>query len=245
MTVTPAHRGRRLVATALAKAESWLLEPVEQVERPAAIRLRPVLAVVALAPRVGTTTLARALGVELAARDPLGAAAVTGIARPGTLGIAGASSGRLGRAIGTAGGRRLRSLGRLCLVDGADEAPLADAVRPLAPLIFDVPHGRPAGVAVSLADHVVLVASPEVEPALAAVAATSIGRVGPPPLVAVSRDLGEPGEEADRWAARADFAISESRAGARLALSGRDHRGALGPDLARLADACEQLRSDW
>lgn len=245
MTVTPAHRGRRLVATALAKAESWLLEPVEAVERPASIRLRPVIAVVALAPRVGTTTLARALGVELAVRDPLGAAAVTGTVRPGTLGIAGASSGRLARALGTAGGQRLRSLGRLCVVDGGDEAALADAVRPLAPLVLDVPHGRPAGVPLALADHVVLVASTDVEPALAAVAAASMARVGPPPLVAVNRDLGEPGEAADRWASRADLVIAESRAGARLALSGRDHRGALGSDLERLAETCEQLRSDW
>lgn len=246
MTLSLAYRGRRLMATALARAESWLLEPVdvEAAERPPTISLRPAIAVVALAPRIGTTTVARALATELAGRDPAGAAACTG-AWAGPLGLGGPASGRLARAIGTAGGRRLRSAGRICLVDGGDPVELADALRPLAPLVLDVAHGEPAGIALSLADHVALVASPAVEPSLAEVAGASMGRIGPAPATVLNRADSAGDEELDRWAERADYALDDSRVGARLVLAGRDPRGALGADVQRLADMCEPLRSDW
>lgn len=245
MSATPAYRGRRIVATALSRAGSWLLEPVEHVDRPVAITLRPVVAVVALAPGVGATTVARSLALELAAGDAAGAAAVTGRPWAGPFGFASASAGRLARAIGTEGGRRPRAAGRLCLIEGGEPAALADAVRPLAPLVLEVAHGQPAGVAVSVADHSVVVAVPSVEPALAEVVCSSLARIGPAPLVALNRAGSEGPENADRWERRADVEIAQSHAGARLALAGRDARGSLGSGPAGLAEACAAVGSTW
>jgi hypothetical protein len=238
------HHGRRVLATALARAGSFLLEPVEEVSRPTAIRVRPVVAVVGLAQRCGTTTVARALAVELSLADPAGAAVVGGPAPAARLAVAGAAAGRLARALGGSAGRRPRVAGRLCLVEGDAQAALAGAARPLAPLVFDVGHGRAAGVAVSLADHVLLVASPAVEPALATVVAASLARVGPAPRVVLNG--GAPGTgEPDRWDGRVDASLEHSPLGARLALAGRDARGSLGTDLADLAEGCEAIRSEW
>jgi hypothetical protein len=244
VTATLVDHGRRLLATALARAGAFLLEPVEEVPRLATIRVRPVVAVVGLAPRCGTTTLARALAVELALADPAGAAVVGGSVPAARLAVAGAAAGRLARAIGAPAGRRPRVAGRLCLVEGDAEAALAGAVRPLAPLVFDVGHGRPAGVAASLADHVLLIASISVEPALSSVVVASLARVGPSPLVVLNG--GAPGvRDPDRWEGRADVAVEHSPLGARLALAGRDSRGSLGPDLEELAERCEPVRSEW
>lgn len=244
MTAALVDHGRRLLATALARAGAFLLEPVEEVARPVGIRVRPVVAVVGLGPRCGATTVARALAVELALADAAGAAIVAGPTTGARLAVAGAAAGRLARALGAPAGRRPRVAGRLCLVEARTETALAGASRPLAPLIFDVGHDRPAGVAVSLADHVLLVGSTSVEPALAAVVAGSLARVGPPPLVALNGGLSETGEPG-RWEGRADATVEHSSLGARLALAGRDPRGSLGPDLAGLAERCEAVRSDW
>jgi hypothetical protein len=248
MSVAPVHRGRRLVATALARAESWLLEPVDAVSGPARIELRPVVAVVGLGPGCGTTTVARALGVELASRDAAGAAAVTGSLRAGAVGLATPSAGRLARAIGTAGGRRLRTTGRLCLVEDAPESALAELLRPLAPLVLDVGDGQAAGLAAALSDHLVLVATPAVEPSLATVVSTSISRIGPLPLLVLNRvdeRLVSGVREPDPWEGREAIHLAESRGGARLALTGRHPRGALGPGLDQLGEACALPRSDW
>lgn len=207
--------------------------------------MRPVVAVVAVAPRVGTTTVARALAVELAERDPAGAAAVAGAVRAGPLALAAGAAGALARAIGTAGGRRLRPAGRLCLVEGGELRPLVDASRPFAPLVVDVPHGHPTGVPASLADHVALVASPDVEPALASVVAASLARIGPRPLVVLNRAREGGSGELERWTGRPDVAIAESRPGARLALAGRNPRGALGPGLRELGEACAEAAGEW
>jgi hypothetical protein len=244
MSVTPAFSGRRAVAAALAKAEAFLLEPVEAVSRPAAITLRPVVSAVALAPGCGTSTVARALAVELAARDPAGAAAVAGARDRSPLAPGGAPARRLAKAVGPGAGERVRAAGRLCLVEGAEMARLADAVRHMAPLVIDVPHGEPAGVAVSLADHVLLVGSSQTEPALAAAVGASLARIGPPPVVVLSRtDAGDAGIE--RWSGREAALVGRSGLGARLALAGRGGRGALGDGLAEIAELCAAVRSEW
>jgi hypothetical protein len=64
-------------------------------------------------------------------------------------------------------------------------------------------------------------------PALAAVAAACVARVGPEPLVVVS---------GARRAAGAVVCLPRSRVGARLALGGREPRGELGRAVGRLAD---------
>lgn len=244
MSVTPAFRGRRLMTTALAKAEAFLLEPVEAIARPAAITVRPVVAVVALAPGCGTTTVARGIAVELASRDAAGAAVVAGSAAAGPVALAGAHAARLARAVGAGAGQRVRGAGRLCLVEGGEQAALAGAVRHLAPLVIDVAHGEPAGVAASVADHAVLVASPAVEPALATAVAASLARIGPPPAVVLNRAAeGDAGRE--RWSGRATALVGRSVAGARMALAGRNPRGALGAGLAEIAAACAVVGSEW
>lgn len=236
-----AYRGRRAAAGALARAGAWLVEPLETPARPA-ISLRPVVAVVGLASRCGTTTVARAIATGLAASDPAGAAAVAGSASGRTLAIGAGQSARLARAVGAGDGRTLRPAGRLCLVEGGDQARLADAVRHLAPLVLDVGHGEPPGAPLSLADHALLVASADIEPALATVVASSLARIGPPPLV-VLNGAGE--DEAEGWSGRAEITLVRSRVGARLALAGRDPRGTLGEGIAGLASICEAVRSDW
>src|SRR5205823_3331171 len=77
---------------------------------------------------------------------------------------------RLARALGG------RACGRICLLPDRERL-LADAGE-LAPLVLDVPHGSPPALAASAADLTVLVASPEVEQALAAVVAASLARSG-------------------------------------------------------------------
>ena len=83
MTAWSDVRRLGLVAAVIAKAETWLLEPSGVHARPREPEpgRRPVVAVVGLAPRCGTSTVARALAVELARRDR-GAAAVSTAAPP-------------------------------------------------------------------------------------------------------------------------------------------------------------------
>ena len=197
---------------------------------------------VALAARCGTTTVARALAAELARRDPAAVAVVwhpasaggRGLAAPAVGRLAAPAVGRLGQTLAGFAGDETRAVGHLCLVDAGDPAPLAAAARYMAPLVLEVPHGEPAGRPAALADHVVLVAGPRVEPALADAVAASLARVGTEPLIAVNRVL-DPG----RWAGRGAVLLPESRTGARLALAGREARGQLGASIAELADLCE------
>lgn len=233
-----------MVATALARAGSWLLEPVDAVERPAAIMLHPVVAVVALASGAGTTTVARALAIELATRHPVGAAVVGGDVRASPLAVASRSATVLARAVGTSGVGQPRSAGRLCLVEGGDDGALADRVRSLAPLVLDVGYRQPASVPVSLADHVALVASPAVEPALADVVGASLARIGPPPLVVLNRS--EPSvDDPERWVGRADMEIGDAGAIARLATAGRVRGRTLGTGLAELGERCVAVGGEW
>jgi hypothetical protein len=118
-------------------------------------------------------------------------------------------------------------------------------VRPLAPVVLDLGSREPEGIGASLADHVVLVAPRDAEPALAAVVAASLARIGPPPLVLLNRAGAGPPDEVERWSGRAALSVLDSRAGARLALAGRDARRSLGTGVAELADTCESPRSEW
>jgi hypothetical protein len=238
----PGERG--LLASALAHVGGWFVEPLETRDRPARIQVRSVVAVVGLSAGCGTTTVARALAVELARRDASAAAAVAGDAGTGALAPGGAAAGRLARAIGSAAGR-IRTAGRLCLIAGAELPVLGEEVRTLAPLVLDLGQGEPAGIGAALADHVVLVSPPAAEPALAAVVAASLARIGPAPLIVVNRLTEPAGEEADRWAGRAAVALPDSRGGARLALAGRDARGGLGSGVRALADSCEGTGGAW
>lgn len=242
MSAAPLAHGRRLLSAALGKAAAFVIEPVQEAPSTADVLPRPVVAVVGLAPRCGATTVSRALAVELAAADAVGAAVVAGSAPAGGALPGGAAAGRLARAIGSPTGQPVRTLGRLCLVAGDDHARLAEAVRHLAPLVLDVGHAQPAGVAASLADRLLLVATAAVEPALAEVTAASLARVGPPPVVVLNQG-GDASFEPERWEGRAEVVVERSSLGARLALAGRTAHGLLGSDLAGLADGCEAVGS--
>ncbi|NLT07303.1 MAG: hypothetical protein GXY03_13485 [Solirubrobacterales bacterium] len=196
---------------------------------------RPVVAVAGFRRRCGTTTVARALAAELAARDATGAAVATAAAlASGGVPLGTPAAGRLGRAVQRALPTRTRVAGRLCLTLSAvgAEAELVGALRGIAPIVLDVDDPACASVAASLADAIVVVAGPATEPALAPVLAGSLARVGPPPIVVLNR-----ARDADAgWDRHAAVALPESRMGAQLALAGREARGELGRAVARLAD---------
>jgi hypothetical protein len=229
----PGINGR--VAAALATAGGWLLEPAEPPDPVRGVglstqeELRPVVAVFGLAHGCGTTVVARALAAELARRDRAGAAAVHCEARLAGIPLATPAAHRLSRRLGDVHGADTRAVGRLCLVGGARCDVLADTARHVAPLVLDAGATALGGVTAAVADHVVVVGGPATEPALAAVAADCLARVGRPPLVVRNRsvDGGDitPG-------------LPDSRMGAQLALGGREPRGELGRSIAALADLC-------
>ena len=227
MTAWPEQRrGGSFVAAVAARAEAWLLDPAPP--RPARIERdvppRPVVAVVGLGPRCGTTTIARALAVELARRDVSGAAIVSASSLPSGPALATGAARRLARALGS------RAVGRLALVPAADPALTQLAGDRAAPIVLDVAHGTPPEVALALADQAVLVASPDVEAALAEVAAATLATR---PIVVLNRAF-----DADGWRRTPDAVVPDSRVAARLALAGRDPIGPLGAAVAALADAC-------
>jgi hypothetical protein len=231
-------RARGPLATALAVAGAWLLEPAEPPREAlvsAAAPGRPVIAVFGLANGCGTTTVARALAAELATRDSCAAAAVHCEARAAGIPLATHAAGRLARALADVPGAHTRAVGRLCLVGGADGAALADTARHFAPLVLDAGSTSLGGVPAAIADLVIVVAAPANTPALAAVAAHCLARVGHEPIVVVNRMPGDPSD----WAGLAAEALPESRMGAQLALGGREARGELGRAIGRLADRCE------
>ena len=227
---------RRVVAGVLGAAADWLVEPAESAQQKragaATTQERPVVAVIGLAPRCGTSTVARGLGAELALRDPGGACAVTAAPGGPSLALGLPAAARLARTLAPVAAGATRACGRLCLVHCEDRAALAGAILYLAPLVLDVADTEQAAAAAAIADKVVLVAGPSSEPALAAVVADSLARVGPAPLVVLNRaDVAE-----DAWAGRAAAELPDSRMGARLALAGREPRGDLGRAVAGLAD---------
>lgn len=210
------------------------LDPVAESALDLAPPLRPVVAVVGLAPRCGASTVARWVAAALAARDPEGAAIVSTVAPRGTGALRTAGAARLARGLAARSLEPVRAAGRLCLVDSEVHSPLSIAATYLAPLVLDVGHGVPAEAALSVADHVLLVAAPEVEPALAEVVAQSMAGSAPEPTVILDRAL-----EDARWDARADVVLPESRLAARRAAAGREARGEIGLALTELAALLE------
>jgi hypothetical protein len=199
----------------------------------AALPDRPGVAVVGLGAGCGTTTVARALAVELAMRDPDGAAVVGGRVRTGPPVLAMAPARRLSRAL-TALGDESAALGRLSVVDAGAPA-LRHAVRErLSPVVIDVAHGTAPEAAAALADVLVLVTSAAVEPALAEVVRASLARAGREPLVVRNRSMADEDLPAHPF----DVVLPEARVGARLALAGREPRGALAEPIAELAELC-------
>ena len=246
MSARPAG-GRGFVASAVGVAVDWLVEPAERaaplppadvvVER---LEERPVIAVVGLRSRCGTTVVARSLAAELASHDATGAAAVTATELGGggvPLGLPAAT--RLARTLAPVSGGTSRACGRLCLVPAADRLRLADATRYLAPLVLDVGDPGEAPAAVAIAGTVILVGGPGVEPALATLVAESLSRVGPAPMVVCNR----PADGAERWRELGAVELPDSRMGARLALAGREPHGELGRAVRRLTEICGSASS--
>lgn len=232
------------MTAALATAGAWLLEPAEprpepEPEPPVATGPRPVVAVFGLASRCGATTLARALGAELAARSQDGACAVSGSGPAGAIPLGTPAAARLARALAELAPGRPRASGRLCLIEADDPLELADLARGLAPLVLDA--GRaPGGAHASVADRVLLVAGPGVEPSLASAVAATVSRVASRPLVVLNRPR-RANRTPDRWEETADLVLPESRTAAQLAMGGREPRGSFGRAVGELADLCEAL----
>jgi hypothetical protein len=218
------------LAAVATRAERWLLEPAPM--RPRAVepepQLRPVIAVIGLAGRCGTTTIARALAIELARRDRTNAAIVSATARGPAPALATAPARRLARAFPR---ESALAAGRLCLLEPDHPALRELATSRPAPLVLDVGHGDPPEAPCALADAIVLVATPDVEPSLAEVIAASLTRGGAVPTVVLNRAV-EPGP----WEARDAVQVGETRLGARLALAGRDPTPSLARPIADLAD---------
>lgn len=231
--MTGAWAGRRgLVATAAAALESFFLEPVAPPASEAGepLERRPVVSVFGIARGCGATVVARALAAELALRDPGGAAAVACDARPAGIPLATRAATRLACVLEELPASFPRAVGRLCLVGVADPLRLADTARHHAPLVFDAGSEALGGVPASVADRAVIVTTQAIEPALARVGAECVGRVGPTPVVVLNRaPHDQPGL----------FALPNSPMGARLALGGREARGALGRAIGELADLLE------
>jgi hypothetical protein len=233
-----------VLATALARAESWLLEPApamggRRAPGPTERCERPVTAVIGLAPRCGATTVARGLAAELAARDPIGAAVVTSArAAPGPA-LRTAAAGRLARTLAAQTIEPLRTCGRLCLIGREDQQSAAARARTLAPVVLDASHGTPPNAAARLSDRLVIVGSPEVEPALIELV-PSVMRSSVPAVVVVLNRC-RPEEEGSGGSA--DLLLPEARLTAPLALAGREPPGPLGSALAQLADRLDRLSS--
>jgi hypothetical protein len=217
-------------------------EPLGPVEvAPADVEpLRPVVVVLGLAPRAGTSTLARALGGRLAGIEP-GGAAILVTAGPPRGGIAGAAAARLARLLaddgwaghGAIGSRDApRAVGRLVVLPG--DEPLARlAARRDAPLVVDVGHGDSPAAAVAVADHAVLVCPPDVEPALVIAVEGSLRAAGRGVSLVVARALDGPPPELGHA-----LTVPESRLAAQLTLGCREPRGALAPVAAELVERC-------
>lgn len=243
-------RLRALPGGALAAVGSFLLEPAAPPPEslpPSPARTRPVVAVFGLARGCGVTVVARALAVELAGRDPEGAAAVHCEVRGAGIPLATQPAARLARALADVAGADTRAVGRLCLVAGAESSAVADTARHLAPLVLDAGATSLGGAPAALADRAIIVATEATEPALASVAAECLGRVGHEPIVVLNRvrspDSSASGDApSSAWSTRAAHRLPDSRMGAQLALGGREPRGELGRSVAELADMCEEPR---
>lgn len=194
---------------------------------------RPVVAVFGLARRCGATVVARALAAELAARDPEAVAAVASERRAGGIPLATLAAGRLAATLADVPGATTTAVGRLCLVEGAERLALAEAARALAPLVIDAGTTEVEGEPATVADRVLLVSAPGIEPALAAAAAACVQRFAGEAVIVLNRAASNaepPGG--------AGIVLPASRMGAQLALGGRQARGELGRAIGALADIC-------
>jgi hypothetical protein len=227
--------GRGVFASAAAAVESFFLEPVAPPPAAASAEppdQRPVVCVFGLARGCGVTVVARALAVELAVRDQAGTAAVCCDARPAGTPLATHAATRLAQVLEEVPGAEPRAMGRLCLVGGADPLRLSDTARHHAPLVIDAGSAALGGAPATVADRTVIVTTPAIEPALTQVGAECVARAGPTPIVVLNR---APHDQ------RGTLALPNSPMGARLALGGREARGALGGAIAVLADLIEEL----
>ncbi len=193
--------------------------------------LRPVVAVVGLAPRAGASTVARALAARLACFDGDNAALLFSDDVP-RLGLTIAGGRRLGEEVRGFGCEGWRASGRVCVVPLSE--PLAEwAADPPSPVVADLGHGPPVAGALALAGHVVLVAPPGVEPALAAAVEGSLRREGHGVSLVVNRAAAEPGPELERA-----LMIPEAWLAAALSRACRAPRGALAAAATELAERC-------
>jgi hypothetical protein len=176
---------------------------------------------------------------------------VAGSDARGALPLGTPAAARLARLVAERAGVEARPSGRLCLAQDSDPPGLERALRGAASLVLDVALRGMAPAAASLADHVVLVAEPATEPALAEIVADSLARVGPRPIIVLNRapsDQGAAPTAADRlrappaaaWGNRAQVVVPSSLPGARLALGCRGAGGAFGAAIAALAERCVQ-----
>ena len=226
------------VPSLLRRAGEWLVEPAPDAAPARTHRLTavpprsyPLIGVVGLAHRCGATTLGRALAAHLASRNR-GAAVVASPARPAVVPLgSSAPAAELTEALAELDDRR--AAGRLCLAACSDAELLASATRQIAPAVMEVEPGCAALDAARVLDRIVLVASPELQPALAAAVAETIAAVAELPVVAVNK-----ASDHGPWLMHADVLVPDSRVGARLALAGREPRGWLGKAVEQLADLC-------
>jgi len=231
-------RGGGLLATAIARAEAWLLDPPapRMPAPPPAPPPRPVVAVRGLARGCGASTVARALAATLARDDPAGAAVLVGGPPGAGPRIAGPAALRLARSLTDCGCESVRASGRVCLVSDRELAAAVAAARSY-PVVIDVAHTSPAAEGLGAAHLAVLVASPAVESALAAAVETSLAAAGHRVEVVTNRvDLREP--PSTHPGGGPPLVIGESRLAAQLALACREARGPFARPIAELADRC-------
>ena len=245
MNAWPHPRGGGLLATALARAEAWLLEPAapRAAARSPAPPPRPVVVVRGLARGCGASTVARVLAVALARGDPGGAAVVVGGPQGAGPRIAAPAAVRAGRTLTDLGCESLRPAGRVCLVSDSELLPVIVARRTW-PVVIDVAHASHPAEGLGAADMAVLVACPAVEPSLVAAVETSLLDAGHRVEVVANRVEPRESEEAEQPPGHggdplgARLEIPESRLAAQLALGCREARGAFAKPIAELADRC-------
>lgn len=193
--------------------------------------LRPVVAVVGLARRAGTSTVARSLAARLARFEAADAALLFSDEIP-RLGLPNAGARRLAEEVRECGCEGWRATGRVCVVPLSE--PLAEwAADPPSPVVADLGHGPPVAGALALAGHVVLVASPNVEPALAGAVESSLRAEGHGVTLVVNRAVGEPRPELERA-----LVIPEARLAASLSRACREPRGPFAAVATELAERC-------
>jgi hypothetical protein len=256
----------RLLATALARAEAFLIEPAAPPAGEHEPRdHRPVVAVCGLAPRCGTTTVARGLAAALAEADPAGAAVVAGVG--GATGVPHDRVATHASRTADAGGRADRPGAWAAGRGSRGAAPLAGPARRLGRALaqLDVEAGTRGRLCLAVTEEpeefratirllapLLLEVPPggrALEAARAADQVLIVTAPGTEPALALAAELalagsGAPplvvlnrGSGADvRWEDRAHVVLPDSRPGARAALMGRPAPGSLGAALGRVRD---------